>query len=403
MNPIGKLKHVFLLLGGSGSTTADSKPSQHVDARLFNHRLAIFAPSIGGLSESFIRRHMEDLLPGDTVVITDTVDGPDAGHWSVVCPVLLLDRIHDGEYIATLKGFLTEHNVQILMGEYLNESLPWLEVARDLGIRFFAHAHGYDVSRMLRHPRWRAEYLKYNQADGIITMSQVSRSRLIDLGLDAAKIHLIPYGVDVPGEPLKRAQHGIVRCLAVGRMVAKKAPILTLDAFRRAAEVCPKIMLDYIGGGDLLPAARQFIHAFKLEDRVILHGGQPREVVDQLMREADIFLQHSMTDPETGDEEGLPVAILEAMAHSLPVVSSRHAGIPEAVQEGFTGYLVEEGDSIAMAEQIVTLAYDPGLRHRLGEAGWRRAKENFSWRKERTELLRVLGLGSGSKSHDDAL
>jgi colanic acid/amylovoran biosynthesis glycosyltransferase len=402
MNPIGKLKDVFLLFGGSGSTTAQSKPGQDIDARSFIYPLAIFAPSIGGLSETFIRRHMEDLLPGNTVVITDTVDGPDAGHWRVDCPVLLLDRIHDGEYIATLKGFLTEHHVQVLMGEYLNESLPWLEVAQDLGIRFFAHAHGYDVSRMLRHPRWRAEYLKYDQADGIITMSQVSRSRLIDLGLDAAKIHLIPYGVDVPSEPLKRAQHEIVRCLAVGRMVAKKAPILTLDAFRRAAEVCPKIMLDYIGGGNLLPAARQFIHAFKLEDRVTLHGGQPAEVVDQLMREADIFLQHSMTDPETGDEEGLPVAILEAMAHSLPVVSTRHAGIPEAVQDGLTGYLVEEGDSAGMAESLCTLAYDPELRRHLGEAGWRRARGNFSWHRERTELLRVLGLDKTTKNIDDA-
>ncbi len=401
MIPIEKLKHFFLLLGRSDSTAAHPKSSQDVDAHSFNHPLAIFAPSIGGLSETFIRRHMEDLLPGETVVITDTIDGPEAGHWTVDCPVLLLDRIHDTDHIANLKRFLTEHNVEVIMGEYLNESLPWLEVARDLGIRFFAHAHGYDVSRMLRLPRWRAEYLKYNRADGIITMSQFSRSRLTDLGLDGAKIHLIPYGVDVPSEPLKRVDKRIVRCLAVGRMVAKKAPILTLDAFRRAAKACPNLRLDYIGEGALLPAARQFIHAMNLEDLVTLRGGQPTEVVHKSMRGADIFLQHSMTDQETGDEEGLPVAILEAMAHALPLVSSRHAGIPEAVQDGVTGYLVEEGDSIGMAEHIITLAYNPDLRHRLGEAGWRRAKDNFSWSRERRELLRVLGLDRGIENRDD--
>jgi glycosyltransferase involved in cell wall biosynthesis len=288
---------------------------------------------------------------------------------------------------------LIEHQVQIVMGEYLDLSLPWLKVAQECGLRFFAHAHGYDVSERLRHPYWRSEYLRYNQADGVITMSHISRERLIALGLDAAKVHVIPYGVDVPAEPLTRPERAAVRCIAVGRMVAKKAPILTLDAFRRAAEVCPELRLDYVGIGELFPAVQHFVRAFNLDEKVTLHGGQPSEVVHQLMREADLFLQHNMTDPETGDEEGLPVAILEAMANSLPVVSTRHAGIPEAVLDGSTGFLVDEGDTVGMAERIVVLARDPDLRRRMGAAGWCRAKENFSWEKERMELLRVLGIG----------
>lgn len=123
-----------------------------------------------------------------------------------------------------------------------------------------------------------------------------------------------------------------------------------------------------------------------------LHGGQPNEVVQQLMSKADIFLQHSMTDPESGNEEGLPVAILEAMANSLPVVSTRHAGIPEAVLDGFTGYLVDEGDTLEMGERIVMLALDPHLRQRMGEDGWRRVKDNFSWENEQRQLLKILGL-----------
>ena len=101
-------------------------------------------------------------------------------------------------------------------------------------------------------------------------------------------------------------------------MVSKKAPILLLDAFRRASEVCPYLRLDYVGDGELFSAAQQFVRAFEMADRVTLRGSQPADVVVELMRKADIFMQHSMTDPVTGDEEGLPVAILEAMATASP-------------------------------------------------------------------------------------
>jgi len=165
-----------------------------------------------------------------------------------------------------------------------------------------------------------------------------------------------------------------------------------LDAFRRAAEVCPNLRLHYVGTGELSSAVHQFVLAFNLQNKVTLLGVQKNEVVQKLMKDADIYVQHSMTDSETGDEEGMPVSILEAMANSLPIVSTHHAGIPEAVINGFNGYLVDEGNSEVMAERIVELARDSELRRRFGVAGWRRTKECFSWEKERSELLRILDL-----------
>lgn len=375
-----------------------------------NYPLAIFAPIIGGLSETFIRRHMQELLPGRTVVMAQTAGGHFGGHWEVDGPALVLNQIRTGrlkrwivqgvarklgqepeERVSIVRRFLRKHGVRVAMGEYLDWSEPWLRVAQHLGVKVFGHAHGYDVSALLRDPRWRTEYLKYNQADGVITMSEISKTRLVDIGMDPAKIHVIPYGVNIPEQP-KRPDRHTVRCLAVGRMVAKKGPILTLDAFRRARVACPQLRLDYVGTGELLPALVQFIRAFNLGEDVTLHGGRPHDFVLRLMREADIFLQHSMTDPETGDEEGLPVSILEAMAHGLPVVSTIHSGIPEAVQSGITGLLVPEGDTVGMADAIITLAHDRTLRCRMGEAGWHRAKEHFSWEKERLELTRTLQL-----------
>jgi len=372
--------------------------------------LAIIAPSIGARSETFIGRHIQDILPGGTVAVAESILPDNCRGWSVSCPVLTLEGLNrkpegavrwllrkNGLKIASMseigiERFLKKHKVEVVMSEYLDFSLQWLPVVKKMGIRFYGHAHGYDISSCLREEKWRKEYLRYNKSSGVIAVSQASKSRLIDLGISESKIHTIPCSVDVPEMPQRKAPKKIIRCIAVGRMTPKKAPILTLDAFRRALEAFPSMHLDYVGAGNLFPAAQQFVRALGFEGKVTFHKGQPNEKVQQLMQEADIFLQHSMTDPETGDEEGLPVAVLEAMAKSLAVVSTRHAGIPEAVRNGITGYLVNEGDSVAMAERIKILATDNRLRERMGIAGWQRAKEKFTWENERTALLRTLEL-----------
>jgi colanic acid/amylovoran biosynthesis glycosyltransferase len=373
------------------------------------YALAIVAPIVGAPSETFIRRHMQDLLPGRTVVLASTASRPTGGDWSLDCPSLIFDegtghRRPLGRLVSSLsrrrsnrldlaKRFLTERGVQVVLAEYLDFSLRWLDLSRQLGIAFFAHAHGYDVSARLLDPEWRQAYLRYNNGDGVITPSALSRRRLVELGLDRRKVHSIPSGVDVPSEPQsarRPTQDGPIRCLAVGRFITKKAPIVTLEAFRRALKESPSLRLDFVGDGELWPAARQFVDALGLADAVRLHRAQPSCEVRRLLAQADIFLQHSITDPDTGDEEGLPVAILEAMAQAVPVVATRHAGIPEAVVDGETGFLVDEGDCAAMSERIVTLAGHAALRRNFGVGGWERAKQFFSWERERASLLEVL-------------
>lgn len=368
--------------------------------------LAIFSPRLGVPSETFIQRHVNCLMPNGTVVLTRRVLAPEQRTWTVDHPVLDLSRLRPSllergmrtagwqatDYsVSAGARFLRKHNVEVILGEFLDASLQWASLAKELGIRFFGHAHGYDVSVRLRDPAWRNNYLRYNDAAGVITMSHASRNQLIELGLEPSKVHVIPYGVNVPDAPPKRNAQATVRCLAVGRMVEKKAPIVALDAFRRAAEVYPNLRLDFIGAGPLLPAVEQFVRALQLEPRVTLHGQQPNEDVQRMMREADVFIQHSITGGD-GDQEGLPVSILEAMAQALPVVSTVHAGIPEAVQDGHTGFLVDEGDSNRMAEAIVRLARSVELRRTMGEAGWQRAREKFSWERERDELRKTLGV-----------
>ncbi len=370
--------------------------------------LAVIAPNLGAISETFIRRHMEDLLPTNTVVIASNSKLPYCGHWDVECPKLIFSRLSLADrgfekvlakflpgyikFSPLVEKFLRQHNVKVILGEYLNSSAKWLPLSRKLGIPFFAHAHGGDASALLRQKKWQLEYLNYNQAAAVIVVNQVMRQRLIALGLKPGNIHVIPCGVDVPSRPFSRpSQQEIVRCLAVGRMVPKKAPLLMLDAFRRATDIYPDLHLDYVGTGDLFQSVQKFIRDYNLEQKVTLHGSQPHQMVKQLMKAADIFVQHSITDSE-GDEEGLPVAILEAMAYSLPVVSTYHAGIPDAVKHDDTGFLVQEGNSKKMGEYLVNLARDINLRHQMGQLGWQRAQSYFSWQVEAQQLRQLMGL-----------
>jgi glycosyltransferase involved in cell wall biosynthesis len=354
---------------------------------------------------------MKELLPGGTVVVAWKDYGRQGVGWAVDGPSLVLSSLPRrglGRRAISIvarrlgwkappcaedvKRFILEHQVRVLLAEYLHYGVEWMSLARDLGLQFFAHAHGYDVSRLLRQRKWRRAYLRYNETAGVIAVSRFSAARLVSLGVASSKIHVVPCGVQVPDQPTPRTEGEKVRCIAVGRMVRKKAPLLTLEAFHLACAACRFLHLDYVGDGELFSAAQKFVRDHNLADRVTLHGAQPHDLVQRLMHNADIFLQHSITDPKTGDEEGLPVSVLEAMAHSLPVVSTRHAGIPEAVEEGITGYLVNEGDSTGMADRLAALARDPELRSSFGLAGWHRAKEHFSWEKERKDLLKILGL-----------
>lgn len=379
------------------------------DHNITNFPFAVLSPELGTRSETFIHRHMAELLPGQTAVVVRRKKDY-LGDMDIRFPYLVLEppkrdiqwfvrgclylfRLNKLSPIqVTVAEYLHRYRVKIILSQYLDHSLKWLDVAQQLGIRFYAHAHGYDISKVLRNPIMCRRYLRLENADGIITMSEHTRQRLIKLGLSGANIQVIPYGINVPDTPVDRQNNGIIRCLAVGRMVGKKAPTKALEAFQRALKSDPRLRFDYVGDGDQFDDAQDFVSKHGLSGKVTLHGSQPNSVVQQLMGQADIFLQHSRTDPATGDEEGLPVAILEAMANSLPVVATRHAGIPEAVIENDTGYLVDEGDVKGMAVNILRLANDSEMRTEMGRKGWQRAKRHFTWEKEKASLLNLLGL-----------
>jgi glycosyltransferase involved in cell wall biosynthesis len=375
-----------------------------------HYPLAIATFLYGEPSETFILQHARDILPGGTVLLALKKSSPFGWSPAPDCPVEVLQDNRSGLLEAALRKVLQQPNpglrrneenarrffqtygVEVMLCEYLHAALMWLDFAQRHGIRLYAHAHGHDLSRRYRDPGFREQCKRFHNADGIITVNRVQRDRLLDMGLPAEIIHSVPYGVEVPDQPVYRKVGNRVKCLAAGRMVGKKAPLLLLESFREVIRAKDNVDLEVIGDGTLLPAAKQFAREHGLESRVKFTGMQPHAAVLKAIRNADIFVRHSIVCPETGDEEGLPVAILEAMAHSLPVVSTYHAGIPEAVIDGMTGWLVREGNTSGMAERIIHLAGDSSARQSMGKAGWERAREKYTKERQIADLRRILGV-----------
>ena len=362
--------------------------------------LAVFTSELGA---SFVERHVRDLRPGATVAVARYSRHPLGMPIDPPCPTLFLDRWSQtrtarirrrlaGSWeeltVQTVASFLRRHKVGHVLAQYLDEFLEFVPLMDKLGIPYVVQGHGIDVSTALRAPGAPQAYLAYRSARAILTRSEFHRQRLIGIGLPAEKIHVNPGGVDIPPAIPQRASNAGLRLLAIGLMVPQKAPILLLEAFRRARLREPELHLDYVSAGPQFDAVRQFVHAADLQGHVTLHGFASEETKLRLLRECGVFVQHRVT-AEAGDEEGLPAAIQEAMAYGLAVVSTRHSGIMEAVKENVSGLLVDERDVEGMATAILQATRNFAS---FGAAGYAKASAEYSWAHEKSRLLKWLEL-----------
>ena len=219
---------------------------------------------------------------------------------------------------------------------------------------------------------------KYRQVDCFICASEAIRQMLIGDGVPEARAVTVHEGIDI--ERVDRATpadlHGefwlphqapIVGNVAA--LVAHKGQRHLIEAAKAVLPHVPDARFIIAGEGELRPALERQIKEEHLEKHVLLAGFRPD--VLSLHRAFDIFVMSSIT-------EGLGTSLLDAMAAGKPIVATRAGGIPEVVADGETGILVAPRDHQAMAEAIVRLLKDEGLRRRMGDAGRARAQSLFS-------------------------
>jgi colanic acid/amylovoran biosynthesis glycosyltransferase len=177
--------------------------------------------------------------------------------------------------------------------------------------------------------------------------------------------------------------------IAVGRLIAKKGFANLIRACGLLAEGGKSFQCEIIGEGPLENELRAQIEQLDLQDRVALSGAKPQREVRQRLAAASVFVLPSVVDAQ-GGMDNLPTVIMEAMATGLPVISTDIGGIPEMVVQNETGFLVQQGDAVALAGAIEKVTDDRSFAQRLGHAGYWRAQELFSIEKNVRDLCALI-------------
>lgn len=262
-----------------------------------------------------------------------------------------------------------------------------LIVHRLTGIPFSFTAHGSDVyvdRRMLRQ--------KVDAAAFVATISEFNRDIFVDECGDrpASRVHVVHCGVDPDFfSPMESRTGDVPEIVCVAVLEEKKGHRYLLDACALLLERGLEFRCHLVGDGPLRRELEQRIAAAGLVDRVVLHGGKPRREVAELIARCDIAVLASHRTG-SGKMEGIPVALMEAMACALPVVATAMTGVPELVEHEVEGLLVPSGDPVALAGAIERLARDPGLRRRFGSAARSKVLDGFDLEANAARLLQLM-------------
>ena len=353
--------------------------------------LLVFAPTRRAASETFIRANLRGLpfqvhayfgderppmqplrcLYGVAVLISKAftkLGWLRLASWPAALVAMLIVRCHHPDVVLAEFGF---HAIRVM------------HVARWSGVPLVVHFRGSDASSESKFRRLEQRYRQLmHVASGFIVKSIPMSSTLQSLGAPAALVLISPSGADAALFRGASPETAPPMFLAVGRFVPKKGPLLTIAAFERLLSQLPESLasacrLVMVGDGPMLEEAKGLVRQQSLTTQVRFSGVLPPTEIAALMRQVRGFVQHSLVAPD-GDSEGSPVAVMEAQLSGLPVVATRHAGIPEVVMDGSTGILVEEGDVQAMANAMAQLVRNPQLAARLGAAGQERMSLNFT-------------------------
>lgn len=374
--------------------------------------LAIAANTFDKPSETFIRAHVTNIAPGRTVLICRE----DGGAAQFGCPVLsdispqprprhraeritnslrnewrrFTDPAASGRDEARVRAFLQRHGVTAVLAEYGPNGVLLRRACMRAGIPLYVHFHGVDATKLGRKARWRRHYRRlFRDVAGVIVPSKFLAGRLHDLGCPQEKLHISPNGIDPSQFSATRRVPG--RVVAIGRLVEKKAPHLTIRAFANVKKTRRDATLVMIGDGALRGLCEAEIDEHGLRGSVKMLGVQGPEEVKHALAEAQVFAQHSVTGQD-GDMESFGVSLAEAMASSVPVVTTNHNGFCETVADGETGLLVEEHDVDGMAAAMLSLLDDPGRAEAMGRAGRARVETHFTQERTAARLREIMAL-----------
>lgn len=295
---------------------------------------------------------------------------------------------------ATLAMLATGRRIDHLHAHFGTEATTVaLLASRMSGIAYSYTAHARDIYHTYVDAETddRQRRSKLAEARFVVTVSEYNRNYLRNLAGEPAvaeRIQRLYNGIDLERFQPQPGARSPNMLLAVGRLIEKKGFSDLVDACATLRQRGTSFRCVIVGDGPLRTALQGQIDAAGLGGQVELRGAQAQNVVVGLMAEASAFVLPCVV-AESGDRDGLPTVLLEALAMGVPIVSTSVAGIPEISADGECGLLVPPGEPQTLATAIATLLEDPAFADRLGRAGRLKAETAFDLRKN-VAVLRNL-------------
>lgn len=363
--------------------------------------------ALGGRDELIARvvRPREDgRFPSETsraLVARDPLRSPLIG-------ALALAGILRPKRFALYRLFAEQAPFDILHAQFGTEGLWALRYRRLRALRaraFVVHLRGWDITSFVESQSPRVYDRLFREADLFIANCGFFRDRAVSLGCPADKVTIVgsPIDTDRFAPPPSRdpVDGRDVRLVAVGRLVEKKGFADAIEAVALLAAEGRKVRLDIHGEGEERADLEARIARHGLGSRVTLHGAASSGQVLAALHRADIALAPSVTSA-SGNADGPVNTAKEAMATGLPIIATRHGGIPELVIPGENGELVAERDPVALAATIARMMDKPGAWEALGRAGRRKVVTDYDRRNilGRTLTAYRVALTNAGALHD---
>lgn len=332
-------------------------------------------------SETFIYNELVNLKKHKPVVFTKSVKN---------LKKFPFKPIHKFSKYKQLRRMMKKQKVDLIHARFGTLGAKLLGVKRKMGIPLLTSFHGCDVPSNSKSRRKYGNNLErlFKEGDAFTVTSNDMKDILMKYGCPKDKIYVHHSGIDVDRFKFKKREmpkNKKIKILSVGRLVEKKGMDYLISAFNEIQKEYPKVQLRIAGEGSLRRKLKIKVRKLNLKGKIEFLGELSHDQVAKEMKEAHIFVLASTTS-KSGNQEGIPNALKEAMASGLPVVSTKHAGIPELVKDGKSGYLVAERNSKELANRLLDLIKDPKKWEEMGKEGRDIVTESFNVKKQIKKL-----------------
>lgn len=361
-------------------------------------QVGIFRTVYPLLSETFITEQAKALCDFQPVMVTRDLVGPSP----IQDATQVLGRLRKLVWTVTRSASCFEmpplRALTAIHAHFGPDAVMALPLAERLGVPILATFHGADITvdpqkavgrrqRVTERLFHRYQSQLKSRGAAFIAVSDFIRDRLLAAGYPEQRVHRLYIGVDCtrfrPPETGTPTQSRYVLC--VGRHTQKKGIDKVVRAWARIESAHPDVRLVQVGAGELTSALQGLAEELGIAHRIEWLGGRPHHEVLELMQHACTFFLPSET-AESGDSEALGIVFNEASACGVPVVSTQHGGIPEAIRHGVTGWLAPEGDVERLADYLGRLLSRPEEAAAMGRQGRAWVQERFDIKLQTSRL-----------------